>query len=261
MQHTEGSFKGLKDFKIYYQRWMPDKKPKAILMISHGFGEHSGRYGNLVKQLVPAGYAIYALDHRGHGRSDGQRVHVDDFNEFVIDLKTFFNLIRQENPQDKIFLIGHSMGSVISLAYTIEYQSELAGMVTSGAGLNRPGDPPMPQRPPNSPMPTATLSRDPAVIKAYENDPLVYHGPIPGNFAMRGMLDKLYDKVPGITLPTLTMAGDGGPDGAKARVLYAQIGSKDKTLKVYPGLLHEIFNEPEHSQVIADLETWLDAHL
>ena len=67
MQHTESSFKGLKDFKIYYQSWMPDKSPKAILMVSHGFGEHSGRYGNLVKQLVPAGYAIYALDHRGHG--------------------------------------------------------------------------------------------------------------------------------------------------------------------------------------------------
>jgi lysophospholipase len=188
-------------------------------------------------------------------------VKVDDFNDYIKDLKTFFNIMRKENPKDKIFLIGHSMGSVIALLYTVQYQHELAGLVTSGGGLARPGDPPMPPRKPGEPLPTAMLSRDPAVIKAYENDPLVYRGPIPTGSAMGGMIGKLYDMVPQIKLPVLVMAGNGGPDGARSRVLHERLGSKDKTLKLYEGLLHEIFNEPEHPQVMADLETWLKPRL
>jgi predicted alpha/beta hydrolase len=109
VKHKEGTYKGLKDFNIYYQAWLPDKKPVAVLLIAHGFAEHSGRYANVVDHFVPLGYAVYALDHRGHGRSDGPRVHVDDFSEYIKDLKTFFNIVRKENPKDKIFLIGHSM--------------------------------------------------------------------------------------------------------------------------------------------------------
>ncbi|MGD0794713.1 MAG: lysophospholipase [Dehalococcoidales bacterium] len=261
MRHKEGNFKGYKDFNIYYQCWLPEKKAKAVLLIAHGFAEHSGRYGNVVNRFVPEGYAIYAPDHRGHGRSDGERVKVDDFHDYVKDLKTFFDIVRQENPKSKIFLIGHSMGSVIALLYAIEYQKELAGLVTSGGGLTRPTDPPMPPRKPGEPLPTAMLSRDPAVIKAYENDPLVYRGPIPSGFSMFSMASKLYDMVPLIKLPALIMAGNGGPDGARSRVLYERIGSKDKTLKLYEGLLHEIFNEPEHPQVLADLEAWLKPRL
>jgi acylglycerol lipase len=260
MQHKEGNFKGLKDFNIYYQCWLPEKKTGPVLLIAHGFAEHSGRYGNVVNHFVPKGYPVYALDHRGHGRSDGERVKVDDFHDYVKDLKTFFNIVRQENPKDKIFLIGHSMGSVIALLYAIEYQQELAGLVTSGGFLARPGDPPMPPRKPGEALPTAMLSRDPAVIAAYENDPLVYRGPIPTGFTMGGMLGPLYDMVPQIKLPALIMAGNGGPDGARSRVLHERIGSKDKTLKLYQGLLHEIFNEPEHPQVMADLEAWLKTH-
>ena len=260
MQHSEGNFKGYKDFNIYYQCWLPVVKIRPVLLITHGFAEHSGRYGNVVNHFVPRGYPVYALDHRGHGRSDGERVQVDDFDDYIKDLKTFFDIIRKENPQDKIFLIGHSMGSVISLAYTTVHQQELAGLITSGGGLAKPGAPPMPPRKPGEPLPSAMLSRDPAVIRAYENDPLVYRGPIPANSPMGGMLGKLYDMVPQIKLPVLIMAGNGGTDGARSRVLYERIGSTDKTLKLYEGLLHEIFNEPEHPQVMADLEQWLEAH-
>jgi acylglycerol lipase len=260
MKHKEGNFKGDKNFNIYYQCWLPENKAKAVLLIAHGFAEHSGRYLNVVNYFVPKGYAVYALDHRGHGRSDGERIHVDDFNEYIKDLKTFFNIVRKENPGDKIFLIGHSMGSVIALLYTLEYQQELAGLVTSGGGLAKPGDPPMPPRKPGEALPSAMLSRDPAVIRAYENDPLVYRGPIPAGH-IGGMISKLYSLVPQIKLPALIMAGNGGPDGARSKTLYEQIGSKDKTLKLYEGLLHEIFNEPEHPQVLTDLETWLKARL
>lgn len=261
MQHKEGYFKGLKNFNIYFQAWIPEKKPIAILLVAHGFAEHSNRYLNLVNHFLPEYFAVYALDHRGHGRSAGERVHVDDFHDYVKDLKTFFNLVRKENPNEKIFLIGHSMGSVISLLYSIEYQKELAGLITSGGGLSKPTNPPMQPPKPGESLPTAMLSRDPAVIKAYENDPLVYHGPIPTGFTMFSAMSKLYDTVPQIKLPALIMAGNGGPDGTRSRVLFDRISSTDKTLKLYDGLLHEIFNEPEHPRVFFDLEIWLEHHI
>src|SRR4030042_4929638 len=143
MKHEESRFSGYKDFSIFYQSWLPEGDIKAALMVAHGYAEHSGRYMNLVNYFVPKGFAVYALDHRGHGRSDGNINEVGDFSNFVTDLKTFFDIIRKENPDKKIFLIGHSMGSVISLLYSLEYQHELAGLATSGGGIAKPGDPPM----------------------------------------------------------------------------------------------------------------------
>ena len=261
MLHQEGQFKGYRDFNIYYQSWLPESKTRAVLLIAHGFAEHSGRYGNVVNYFVPRGYSVYALDHRGHGRSDGARIQVEDFHDYIVDLKTFFDIVRQNNPSEKIFLVGHSMGSVISLAYTLEYQRELAGLITSGAVVSKPGDSPMPPWPAWQALPTAMLSRDPAVIAAYVNDPLVYHGPIPQNHSMRGRIVDLAEQVRKIKLPVLIMAGNGGPDGARSQILYDFIGSKDKTVKLYEGLLHEIFNEPEQLQVMADMELWLKSHI
>jgi acylglycerol lipase len=261
IKHHEANFKGYKDFNIYYQYWLPEGQSKAILLISHGFAEHSGRYGNVTNHFVPRGYAVYALDHRGHGKSDGERVQVDDFHDYIIDLKTFFNIVRQKHPKDKIFLIGHSMGSIISLNYCLEYQSELAGLITSGGGLIKPGDLPMQSPPAGKSLPVAMLSRDPSVIAAYVNDPLVYHGPVPLNHSMRTNMQELVTKVQNIQLPVLIMAGAGGDDGPRSKVLFDFIGSKDKTHKPYTGLLHEIFNEPEYPQVMTDMEEWLKNHI
>ena len=106
MEHKEGNFSGYKDFNIYYQAWLPEADRRAVLLVSHGYAEHSGRYHNLVNYFVPKGFAVYALDHRGHGRSDGERVQVERFTDYLKDLKTFFDLVREENPDDKIFLVG-----------------------------------------------------------------------------------------------------------------------------------------------------------
>ncbi len=265
MEHREGTFRGLKDFRIYYQCWLPDGDPRAVLLIAHGYGEHSGRYGNVVEYFLPRGFAVYALDHRGHGRSDGPRVEVDAFDDYLVDLKTFFDVVRGEWPAKKVYLVGHSMGAGISTAYVVRHQGELAGLVLSGGGIA-----PSATQTPSAPRPAgfdlaATLSRDPAVVEAYRNDPLVYHGPPPERrtSALSAMRSRLPDQVPTIVLPVLIMAGDASPlgDGPRSQALFDRIGSLDKAIKRYPGLMHEIFNEPEHDQVLADMESWLEARL
>lgn len=257
MEHKEGGFRGYKDFNIYYQCWLPDGDARAVLLIAHGYAEHSGRYQNLVDVFVPKGYAVYALDHRGHGRSDGERVQVDHYNDYLVDLKTFFDLVRGEKPGLKVYLVGHSMGAMISIAYAAEHQDELAGLILSGGGL--PGG----RRPPRREGfdLAEALSRDPAVVEAYRNDPLVYHGP--PRFSRESGMGKLGGELgqtaAAIKLPVLIMAGGASPlgEGAGSQALYDAVASEDKTLKLYEELLHEIFNEPEHREVMADMDAWL----
>jgi acylglycerol lipase len=262
MKHKEGFFRGVADFNLYYQCWLPDQNPVAVLLVAHGFAEHSGRYLNLVNHFVPKGYAVYALDHRGHGRSDGERVRIDKFTDYLKDLKTFFDLVRHENLEEKIFLVGHSMGAAISTAYVLRQQHELAGLILSGGGIITPDMPPQPPRPIGKPLDTAFISRDPAVIEAYEKDPLVYRGPIPEKSAITETRNQISELVPQIKLPILIMAGNDPlvTDGLRSKALYERVGSEDKTLRLYDHLRHEIFNEPEYKEVLADMENWLNNH-
>lgn len=261
MSPTEGTFAGLSQFRIYYQRWLPEGPPRAVLLVAHGYAEHSGRYANLVRHFLPLGFAIFALDHRGHGRSDGERVQVDSYEDYLTDLKTFFDLVRAEQPALPIYLVGHSMGAAISTAYAARHQQELAGLILSGGGIATDKAPPRPAGLPLAQM----LSRDPAVAEAYLNDPLVYTGPPPSGraSALAQMRERLPELAGQITLPILIMAGAASPlgDGPRSEALFAAVSSPDKTLHLYPELLHEIFNEPEHPQVFADMQAWLDRRM
>ena len=155
------------------------------------------------------------------------------------------------------------MGTAVILVYAIQYQNELAGMITSTGRMVRAGEQPVPGRLPGEPKNYSRLSRDPAVIEAWKNDQLVYRGPIPQQTrsAVEGTWAKLHEFVPQIKLPILIMAGTGTFDGPCSQVLYELIGSKDKTLKLFEGLRHMIFREPEHPQVMAVMEAWLDTHV
>jgi acylglycerol lipase len=277
MQHTEGGFKGYKDLDIYYQCWLPEGNAKAVLLVVHGWAEHSGRYMNLVDYFVPKGYAICALDHRGHGRSEGPRGYVDRFSDYLLDLKTFFDLVRSQHSDTKIFLVGHSMGGGVATAYVIDHQHELAGLLLSGAslmvgsGLTSALIPlarilsVLTPRMGVFVLDATDISQDKAVVDAYVNDPLVYRGKITCRFAaeMLKTLRRLPSQMPEIKLPILVMHGTddrlGDPEGS--RLLYDRAGSKDKTLKLYQGFYHEIFNEPDREQVLSDMEGWLAARL
>ena len=277
MNHQEGNFKGIRDLKIYYQCWLPEKNPKAVLLIVHGLAEHSGRYMNLVNHFVPLGYAVYGVDHIGHGKSDGLRVYVERFKDFTDTLKTFSHMIRDWQPETPIFMVGHSMGGLISSIYLLDNQNELSGAVLSGPSVKVPDNISsvtiLAGKLFSTLMPKLGLlaleadgvSRDPEVVKAYVNDPLVYTGKITARLAaelLKAMKSAAADASK-ITLPILIAQGGEDrlvdPDGAQ--MLYDTVGSVDKTLKIYDGLYHEIFNEPEHHKVLGDVEAWLESHL
>ena len=273
MKHKEGKFNGLKNLQLYWQCWLPDGKPKAILLVAHGLAEHSGRYKNLVNYFVPKGYAVYSFDYRGHGKSEGMRAYVDRFDDYLTDLETFFGMVRKENKDAKIFLVGHSMGATIAVPYAVEHQRDFAGLIFSGASLVA--------SPTVSPallaiagvisallpkmgvsvIDASTISRDKAVVDAYVNDPLVFRGKIPARTGaeLARMWKTLPEQMPRIKLPILIVHGaaDRLCDPAGSKLLYERVGSKDKTLKLYDGFYHEIYNEPEHKQVMADIEAWL----
>lgn len=277
MKHKEGKFKGLKGLNLYYQCWLPDKSPKAVLLVAHGMAEHSGRYKNLVNYFVPKGYAVYAFDYRGHGKSEGMRVYVDRFSDYLTDIKTFFDMVRKEQKGAKIFLVGHSMGGTLAVPYTVEHQQEFAGVITSApslvatstvspaliaiAGVVSALLPKMGV----TVIDASTISRDQAIVNAYVNDPLVFRGKIPARTGaeLANMWKTLSEKMPQIKLPILIMQGtaDELANPASSKLLYERVGSKDKTLKLYEGFYHEIFNEPEHKQVMADMEAWLTKHV
>jgi acylglycerol lipase len=277
MRYTEGTFLGRNDFKLYYQTWSPNGIPIAVLVVVHGLAEHSGRYLNLVNYFVPRGYAIYAFDLRGHGKSEGIRGYVERFSYYLDDVKTFCDMVSQEQKNTRIFMVGHSMGGTIATAYAIEHQSELDGLILSGTvlklGTSVNNLSKLMARVLSLLMPkmgvtvldASTISRDKAVVDAYVNDPLVYRGKTSARLGTEfiNIIEKTSSKLSTLSLPILVMHGTADrlsdPEGSK--MLYERAGSKDKKLKLYENFYHEIFNEPERGQVFADMEDWLKRHV
>jgi acylglycerol lipase len=278
MIHKEGKFRSQNNLNLYYQSWQLKIKPKAVLMVVHGLAEHSGRYTNLVDYFVPGNYAVYALDHQGHGRSEGLPGYVSSFSDYLVDLKTFFELIRQTHQSTKIYLVGHSMGGLIAASYTAQYPEDPAGLALSSptlkAGSSISSKDILMAKITAALFPkmgiamldSSAISRDKKVIEAYNQDPLVHHGKIKARLAcelLKAMDGKLTAQMSKIDLPILIMQGSldrlSNPDGSQR--LFVTVKSKDKTLKNFEGLYHELFNEPEHPQVLEFMGNWLNSRL
>ncbi|MET4047568.1 lysophospholipase [Rhodococcus sp. 1163] len=274
MKRTEASFSGVHGTKIVYDVWTPeDLQPSAILVLSHGLGEHAGRYHHVIERLGTLGLVVYAPDHRGHGRSGGKRLELKKWSDFVDDLHEVFRIAGAAYPGTRSFLLGHSMGGAIALSYALEYQDELDALMLSAPAVVLGDSTPKILIPigkilgkiapslPVQELDSAAVSRDPAVVAAYNADPLVYHGKIPAGLAsgLVGAMESYPARLHTLTLPVLLQHGsaDKLADISGSRSIAESAGSTDLTLEVYDGLYHEIFNEPEHDRVLDDLIAWL----
>lgn len=277
MQRTTSGLQASDGLKIHTESWLPNDEPKAIVLIVHGYGEHLGRYLHVAERLVQNSYAVYGLDHRGHGRSDGLRAHFDSFDQPVNDLKQYFDQIKAQHPSKKWFLWAHSMGSLIGLTFALRYQDELAGMVVTGTAVNGDATQPaalitagkilskiIPKIALVPALPAAALSHDPAVVAAYDSDPLNYRGayrPRMGSLLIEAG-QNLRARAAELRLPVIFLHGsqDAVVPKSGSEFMYEHASSSDKTLKIYPGLFHELHNELEKNAVLTDAVNWLDQH-
>jgi acylglycerol lipase len=271
VEHTDGTFAGVGGVQLYEQSWVPRKEPRASVVLVHGLKDHSSRYKALAERLAAEGFAVYAFDLRGHGRSEGVRVWVDPFDDYLGDLDIFLGRVRDHGKGRPTFLFGHSMGGAIVTLYTITHHPDVAGIVLSGAALQTDvgsgGAKFVAALSPNAGVFNLDLkqfSRDPAVVSEGLADPLVYQGAAPARTAV-GLLDaigRIQQHMEDVNVPLLAMHGEADkvtpPAGSKQ--LVDRAGSKDKTLKTYPNLYHDLLHEPERQQVTNDLVKWLNDH-
>ncbi|MBL7135801.1 MAG: alpha/beta hydrolase [Candidatus Marinimicrobia bacterium] len=277
VQHNNGIFEAADGFKLYEQSWFPKSEPKAVVIIVHGYAEHSGRYAYVAEYLCGYDYVVETFDLRGHGKSEGKKTYVKSFDEYLKDLDQFLIRTRGKYPEKPIFLFGHSMGGAIVTLYAITRQPKVKGLLLSGAALKISDDiSPLMLRLspiigflfpklPTIKLDSTAVSRDPEVVKWYDNDPLNYRGGVPARTGaeINRATKCIQSQMESIELPLLIMHGtaDRLADPEASKKLYSRANSKDKTLKLYEGSYHEILNDPEKARVMDDMMKWLDAHL
>jgi alpha-beta hydrolase superfamily lysophospholipase len=274
---TERNFDGVGGVRIVYDVWEPEDDPRGVVVLCHGYAEHARRYDHVAQRLGESGLAVYALDLRGHGRSGGKRVYLRDISEYTDDFHTLVGIAAAEYPELKLVVLGHSMGGGVVFAYGVEHPDDYAAMVLSGPAVDaEQGQAPvmvhlakvlgkiLPGLPVEQ-LPADAVSRDPAVVAAYENDPLVHHGKLPAGIAraLFNVGEAMPRRAPALTAPLLVV--HGGQDKLVpvqgSRHLMECIGSDDAHLTVYPELYHEVFNEPERAVVLDDVASWIEAKI
>jgi len=261
--------------KIFVRSWRPQRPARAVVVISHGFKAYGGLYGWAAEQLVKHGLSVYAIDHRGHGSSGGERYEAKHVDEFVSDLDQLVDLARAREPGLPLFLLGHSAGGVIGCIYTLTHQEKLAGFLCESfafgvftprfalaalKGLSRVA--------PHLrvlELKNALFSRDPAVVAALDADPQIPQQKYPAVTvaALVRATERVRAEFERITLPVLILHGteDKVTEPAGSRLFHERTGSKDKALKLYEGHVHDLLADLGKEQVMADMLDWLEARL
>ncbi len=282
MNHEEGTLilappsKGA-GAKLYCQSWLPDGETKAVIILVHGYDEHSSRYQYLAKHCTDRGLAVHALDHWGHGKSDGINGFVPEFDVYHNGVDALIAQLPEAQAALPRILVGHSLGGLIAVSYLLENQAEFAGAVLSGPAIKAADEPStflrfisrllskiMPKMGVIALDPSG-VSRDPQVVADYLADPLVSGKKISARlgFEMMNQMDHIQAEASKISLPMLLLHGEADSltavEGSK--FLNDYIGSAEKQLKIYPELYHEIFNEPEKDAVLTDMTDWIEARL
>jgi alpha-beta hydrolase superfamily lysophospholipase len=273
MQHKEETLIGFEGRKLFFQSWKPEGTPKATIAIVHGGLEHSGHYKYLVDSLLEKGFALTGLDLRGHGRSEGKRGHVMDWNEIREDMGFYLSKLEKEFPGKPLFLFGHSMGGAIALDYSLRRSPALSGVILSGAAIStaiynsilisasRLVSAFFPSLTVNLNYDFSILSRDPSVVEEYVNDPLVL-----STNSLRFATEYLKtvawvrDHPSDWKLPLLMLYGSEESFVSLEDInkFFGDVSCEDKELIIYEGGFHQPHNDLQREQVFSDIEMWID---
>jgi len=272
---AEGSFKSAGDLNIVFRSWRPSGKPRGVIAVVPGFNSHSGYYAWVADRFVARGLAVYAVDLRGRGKSDGERFYVQQFADYVSDAAGLVALAKSREPGLPMFMLGHSAGGVVACTYALEQQAELAGLICESFAFQVPAPDfalavlkGLSHIAPHAhvlPLKNEDFSRDPSVVAAMNADPLIAHETQPTQTvaAMVRADERLKKEFPLITLPVLILHGTADkatkPGGSQA--FYDAAGSTDKTLKLYEGAYHDLLNDTDKEAVMADITRWVDERL
>ncbi|MGE5464102.1 MAG: lysophospholipase [Syntrophothermus sp.] len=279
MKIFESKWKSRDGIDFLVRGWEPEGKPRAVIALIHGLGEHIGRYEHVARAMTDAGYAFLGFDLRGHGKSGGARGHFPSLDAIMQDIQDFLLLVTKRYPQLPLFLYGHSLGGLLVLTYALKRKPDLKGVIATGAGLRSQVHEQktkvaivkalgslMPSTLIPSGLDVSILSRDPDVVTAYKEDPLS-HDRMSLAFGKTGLsaTDYAWANAENFSLPLLIMHGSSDrntyPEGSRDFAELAARKNPDVTLKIWDGLYHEIHNEPEKEHVFEFMIDWLDRHV
>ena len=276
---TTGEFVSPDGIKIFYRQYQADPE-RGRMVIAHGVGEHSGRYGNVIERVIPKGISVWVPDHRGHGQSGGKRGHVLNFVQYLTDLRLSVDLARKNLPERMpCFLLGHSMGGLIALYFAQRYPELIDGVIASSPCLGMVIEIPAakkilgsvmsyvwPGMTMGSELDATKISHDENVVSTYKNDPLV-HDRVSARFftELLAAMESVNQQAATLTMPVfIQVAGDDHLVNAdSSKHFFEKLTLQDKTLQIYDDMYHEIYNAPQDQKgrVLDDLETWLEKHL
>jgi alpha-beta hydrolase superfamily lysophospholipase len=266
---------GVGGLRIFARSWHPASNPRAVVVLCHGVNSHGGQYSWAAEQLVAGGLAVYAVDLRGRGKSEGERFYVEDVADYVGDVAAVVTLAKSRAPNLPVFLLGHSAGGVVSCTYALEHQAELAGLVCESFAFRVPapklvlaiikGLSHVAPRLRVLKLKNKDFSRDPEAVQALNNDPLTANEAQPAATvaALVRADERLEKEFPLIQLPVLILHGtaDKATVPSGSQFFYDTVGSRDKTLKLYEGHFHDLLNDVGKEGVMADIKGWIDHRL
>jgi alpha-beta hydrolase superfamily lysophospholipase len=272
---NEERIEGVRGLNIFVRSWRPRTNARGVVVIVPGFNAHSGYYGWAAQQLTASGLAVYAVDLRGRGQSDGERFYVEKLADWVSDVGTVMGLAKSRESGLPVFLLGHSAGGVVSSIYTLEHQAELAGFICESFAFQVPAPDfalavfkGLSHVAPHAHiyhLKNEDFSRDPRAVQAMNEDPLIANEtqPIQTAAEMVRADERLKNEFPRITLPLLILHGtaDKATKFSGSQLFYQRAGSPDKTIKLYEGHFHDLLNDIDKESVIADIKSWIDARL
>ena len=259
--------------KIFYRKWAKKSNPKAALIVIHGLGEHSGRYKQLAEYFYAQDLVVFCPDQLGHGLSSGKRGHVRRFEDYFVAVEEIRDKLERDYPNIPCFVLGHSMGALIAALWLVENQNRFAGALFSGGAFRLAENPSNLLRSVVDTLafllPTVgvmkidgrKVSRDPDIVNAYIKDSLVHHKAYSARLISEFVkaMENLQRKSSVISIPVLVLHGEAdtltAPEGSTEFI--KNISSQDKTLKMLPGVYHEILNEPEGPQLMSEMKEWI----